>query len=138
MWRCRRGGWRRRWISTTGPSTKRTAELVARTETDLLALEQRVRDGKLTDPAKIGRAAQRILGASGVARLFDVDIAQGRFIYHYNEAAFDHETRLAGRYVLTTSLPAAHASARMSRLLLMLPRVAVPVVMRRLRFVQYR
>jgi hypothetical protein len=90
--------------------TNRTAELVARTEADLLALEHRVRDGRLKDPAKIGRACQRILGASGVARLFDVEIAEGRFVYHYNEAAFDHETRLAGRYVLTTSLPATHAS----------------------------
>lgn len=91
--------------------TKRTAELVARTEADLLALEHRVRDGRLKDPAKIGRAAQRILGASGVARLFDVEIAEGRFIYHYNDTAFDHEARLAGRYVLTTSLPASHTSA---------------------------
>ena len=44
--------------------TLRTAELVARTEAKLLALERRVRDGDLTDPAKIGRAAQRILGTS--------------------------------------------------------------------------
>ena len=36
--------------------TKRTAELVARTETQLLALEDRVRAGRLVDAAKIGRA----------------------------------------------------------------------------------
>ena len=46
--------------------TLRTAELVARTEAKLYALERRVRDGELVDPAKIGRAAQRILGASAV------------------------------------------------------------------------
>ena len=59
--------------------TFRTAELVARTETKLLALEDRVRAGRLKDPAKIGRAAQRILGDSGISRLFDVEIGEGRF-----------------------------------------------------------
>lgn len=90
--------------------TARSAELVAKTEAELLALEQRVRDGRLKDPAKIGRAAQRILGGSAVARLFDIDIAEGQFTYHYNEHAFNHEELLAGRYVLTTSLTADQAS----------------------------
>ncbi len=40
-----------------GRDTLRTAELVVRTEAKLLALERRVRDGELVDPAKIGRAA---------------------------------------------------------------------------------
>ena len=71
--------------------TVRTAELVARTEAKLVALEWRVRDGLLTDPGKIGRAAQRILGPSGVGRLFDVEIGPGRFLYHYNDAAFAYE-----------------------------------------------
>jgi Transposase DDE domain len=90
--------------------TTRTAELVARTETKLLALEDRVRGGRLVDAGKIGRAAQRILGPSGVGRLFDVEIAEGRFLYHYNEAAFAYEELLAGRYVLITSLTPADAS----------------------------
>ena len=88
----------------------RTAELVAITEARLVALEHRVRDGQLVDPGKIGRAAQRILGASPVARLFDVEIEPGRFLYHYNEDAFAHEELLAGRYVLTTSLDRDTAS----------------------------
>ena len=88
----------------------RTAELVARAEAELLALERRVRDGRLKDPAKIGRAAQRILGPSGVGRLFDVEIAAGRFLYHYNEDAVAHEELLAGRYVLTTSLTPTQAT----------------------------
>jgi hypothetical protein len=91
--------------------TLRTAELVVRTEAKLLALERRVRDGELVDPAKIGRAAQRILGASPVARLFDIEIAKGRFLYHYDEAAFVYEDLLAGRYVLTTSLSPEQATA---------------------------
>ena len=88
----------------------RTAELVARTETKLLALEDRVRAGRLVDAGKIGRAAQRILGPSGVGRLFDVEIAEGRFVYHYNDAAFAYEELLAGRYVLVTSLTTDQAS----------------------------
>ncbi len=90
--------------------TARTAELVVRTEARLAALEWRVRDGDLVDPAKIGRAAQRILGASPVARLFDVEIGRGRFLYHYDEDAFAYEELLAGRYVLVTSLTPAQAS----------------------------
>ena len=88
----------------------RAAEIAAAAEAELLALERRVRDGRLKDPAKIGRAAQRILGSGGVGRLFDVEIGPGRFIYHYNEDALAYEELLAGRYVLTTSLTPAQAS----------------------------
>ena len=90
--------------------TARTAEIVAAAEAELLALERRVREGRLKDPAKIGRAAQRILGKGAVGRLFDVDIAKGRFTYHYNEQAHDYEQLLAGRYVCTTSLTSTQAS----------------------------
>ncbi len=89
----------------------RTAELVARTETALLGLEARVDRGDVADAGKIGRAAQRILGPSGVGRLFDVDIAKGHFRYHYNEAAMAYEERLAGHYVLVTDLTNNEASA---------------------------
>lgn len=89
--------------------TARTAETATRAEDELLALERRVRAGRLKDPAKIGRAAQRILTNSGAGRLFDLDIGPGRFIYHYNEQAQDHDDLLAGRHVLTTSLKPAQA-----------------------------
>lgn len=82
----------------------RMSEFVERTEAKLLALEHRVRAGQLVDAVKIGRAAQRILSASKVARLFDIEVSKGHFLYHYDEAAFDYEELLAGRYVLTTSL----------------------------------
>ena len=90
--------------------TLRTAELVAKTEAKLLALERRVRDGELVDPAKIGRAAQRILGQSPVARLFTIDIGPGRCVYDYNHDAMAYEALLAGRYVLVTSLTNDQAS----------------------------
>ncbi len=51
-----------------------------------------------------------VVGGSGVARLFDVEIGQGRFLYHYNDPAQDYEQQLAGRYVLTTSLTTSQAS----------------------------
>lgn len=89
----------------------RTAELVKKTETDLLALEWRVRDGELKDAGKIGRAAQRALSAHGVARLFDIEIKTGSFVYHYNDKAMTYERTLAGRYVLHTSLTPTQASA---------------------------
>ena len=95
-----------RWMR----DTTRTAELANRTEDKLRALEGRVRAGHLVDPAKIGRAAQRILGSSAVARLFDVEIGKGRFLWHYREEAWDYEEALAGRYVLVTSLSAEAAS----------------------------
>ena len=90
--------------------TQRTTEMIATAETQLLALEHRVRAGRLKDPAKIGRAAQRILGAGGVGRLFDLEIGPGRFVYHYNQEAQAYEKLLAGRYVLTTSLTPAQAN----------------------------
>ena len=90
---------------------RRTAEPIARTETQLLALEERVRAGRLADPAKIGRAAQRIIGPNGVARLFDPDIGPGRFVHHYEPDAHAYKRLLAGRYVLTTSLTADQATA---------------------------
>ncbi len=90
--------------------TARAAETAAAAEAELPALERRVRDGRLKDPAKIGRAAQRILGSGGAGRLFDVEIGPGRLLYHHNEDALAHEELPAGRYVLTTSLTAAQAS----------------------------
>ncbi|MGH9185029.1 MAG: hypothetical protein ACRD0U_04300 [Acidimicrobiales bacterium] len=45
-----------------------------------------------------------------LARLFDIEIDRGRFLYHYDEPAFVYEDLLAGRYVLTTSLDRRHAS----------------------------
>jgi len=92
--------------------TRRTAELVARTSGDLRGLEARVRAGRLKDKAKIAAVAARILAASGVARLFDTEIGEGRFLWHYDEAALDYEEKLlAGRWVVTTSLTPEQASA---------------------------
>ena len=90
--------------------TARTAQIVAAAEAKLRALEDRVRAGRLKDPAKIGAAAQRILTSSAAGRLFDTEIGEGRFLYHYNEDAHAYEELIAGRYVLTTSLTPTQAT----------------------------
>jgi len=90
---------------------RRREQLLERTETQLIALAERVRNKRLTDPAKIGAAAQRILGPSPVARCFTTSIGEGRFGWDYDQAAVNYEERLlAGRYVLTTSLTTSQAS----------------------------
>ena len=89
----------------------RREQLLARTEDQLIALADRVRAGKLKDPAKIGAAADRILRDSGVARCFTTKIVAGQFTWTYNQDRLDYETRLlAGRYVITTSLTPDQAS----------------------------
>lgn len=89
----------------------RREEFLERTETKLIALAERVRAKRLVDAAKIGAAAQRILGPSPVSRCFTTVIGEGRFNWDYDQTALDYEERLlAGRYVLTTSLTTAQAS----------------------------
>ena len=90
---------------------RRREQLLERTETQLIALAERVRNKRLTDAARIGAAAQRILGPSPVSRCFTTTIGHGRFSWDYDRAAVDYEERLlAGRYVLSTSLTAEQAS----------------------------
>ena len=89
----------------------RRQELLAVTEDGLIALAERVRKGRLVDPAKIGAAADRILRDSGVSRCFTTKIAHGVFTWDYDEKAMDYEEKLlAGRYVITTSLDNKAAS----------------------------
>jgi len=86
-------------------------ELLAATEDGLIALSERVRKGRLVDPAKIGAAADRILRGSGVSRCFSTKITHGVFTWDYDEKAMDYEEKLlAGRYVITTSLDNKTAS----------------------------
>jgi hypothetical protein len=47
---------------------RRREEILERTENQLIALSERVHNKRLTDPAKIGAAAGRILSASPMAR----------------------------------------------------------------------
>ena len=90
----------------------RHLRLCERIEDGLIAIERRVRDGKLSDPAKIGAVVDRVLRSSPVGRCFEVTIKKGFFSWDFNEKArrYDEEL-LCGRYVITTSLSKKDASA---------------------------
>jgi Transposase DDE domain len=89
---------------------RRREELLSRAEDKFIALDERVRSGRLADPAKIGAAADRILRDSGVGRCFTTSIRHGSFHWDYDHKALDYEQRLlAGRYVITTSLDPGEA-----------------------------
>jgi transposase len=106
----------RRYVVIDSPARHRRdhirlEQLLARTEDQLIALAQRVRARNLTDPAKIGAAADRILRDSGVGRCFTTTITAGHFAWGHNQDGLDYEQRLLeGRYVVTTSLTPAQAS----------------------------
>ena len=106
----------RRYVVVDSPhrhvrDDERRSELLSATEDRLMALADRVRKGRLVDPAKIGAAADRILRDSGVSRCFSTKIAHGVFTWDYDEQAMDYEENLlAGRYVITTSLDQKTAS----------------------------
>jgi Transposase DDE domain len=106
----------RRYVVVDSPARHRRddirrEQLLARTEDRLIALDARVRAGKLVDPAKIGAATDRILRDSGVARCFTTTITTGRFAWAHNHGGLDYEQRLLeGRYVITTSLTPTQAS----------------------------
>jgi transposase len=106
----------RRYVVVDSPQRRvrddrRRSELLAATEDHLMALADRVRQGRLVDPAKIAAAADRILRDSGVSRCFVTRIAHGVFTWDYDEEAMDDQERLlTGRYVITTSLDKKSAS----------------------------
>lgn len=106
----------RRYVVVFSPErfhrdNRRRREILSRTEDALVALEERVRSGRLVDPAKIGAAAQKILSSSPMARVFVTTIRKGAFTWDFDQAALRYETEdLAGRYVLTTSLTEAQAT----------------------------
>jgi transposase len=88
----------------------RHAQLCSKLGDGLIALQARVRSGRLGDPAKIGAAADRILRDSGVGRCFVTTVQEGLFSWVFDEKARRHdEELLCGRYVITTSLDAKAA-----------------------------
>lgn len=90
---------------------RRREELLTRTEDRLVALGDRVAAGRLSDPARIGAAADRILRDSGVGRCFTTTIGEASFAWEHDQDALVYEERLlSGRYVLSTSLDEERAS----------------------------
>ena len=61
--------------------------LCVRIEDGLIAIEERVRAGRLVDPAKIGAAADRVLRSSPVGRCFVTTIRKGFFSWDFDDKA---------------------------------------------------
>jgi transposase len=77
----------------------------ARVRTALQALDQRVRKGRLTDAAKIGAAAARILGRSHGSRYYDWEFMNGRFRFFDHPVNLKREEAYEGKYVIQTEEP---------------------------------
>jgi transposase len=81
---------------------KRTQAL-ERTRVKLESVRRRVANGKLTDAAQIGAAAERALQAHKGYRYFTWDMRDGVFTFCEHPVHFAREKRLEGRYVISTS-----------------------------------
>jgi transposase len=73
-----------------------------RTRVRLAKLQQRVADGKLTDPGQIGAAATRALQAHHGYRYYCWELRDGAFHYKEDPVRLPQEKRLEGRYVIAT------------------------------------
>ena len=82
--------------------------LLAVTEARLAAIQQRVDRQRrpLRGAAEIGRAVGKVLGASKVAKHFEVTITDHSLEVARKQAAIEAEAALDGVYVLRTSVPA--------------------------------
>lgn len=74
-----------------------------RTQGRLEKLQERVAAGRLADPAQVGAAAERILGAHHGRRYFQWELRDGRFTFGEQAEALNRERRLEGKYVIATS-----------------------------------
>jgi transposase len=74
-----------------------------RTREKLASVQRRVTDGEMTDPARIGAAAERALRAHHGYRYFAWEIRAGAFSFFEHPVHFEREQRLEGRYVIATS-----------------------------------
>jgi hypothetical protein len=91
---------------------KREALLTA-TERDLTRVAARVRARRspLRGAAEIGRAVGAVVGKHKVAKHFEIEIGEARFVYRRNPEGIAREARLDGVYVVRTSVPAAALDA---------------------------
>jgi transposase len=78
-------------------------QAMERTRVRLAKLQQRVADGKLTDPEQIGAAGSRALQAHHGYRYYRWQVRDGVFHYEEDPVRLPQEKRLEGRYVIATS-----------------------------------
>ena len=80
-------------------------QAMARVRAQLEALERRVAAGKLTDAAKIGAAAARILTRWHGSRYYDWAYTAGRFRFFEHPVNLKREAAYEGKYVIQTEEP---------------------------------
>ena len=85
--------------------------LLAATEAELTKITAMVEAGRLTDPAKIGIRAGKVINKRKVAKHFILDIGEGSFSWRRDQASIDAEAALDGIYVIRTPVPAARLGA---------------------------
>jgi transposase len=66
-------------------------------------LRQRVEAGRLSDAAKIGAAAERIMQAHHGYRYYRWRLEQGRFSFEEDPLRLEQEKRIEGKYLIATS-----------------------------------
>jgi transposase len=85
--------------------------LLAATEAELAKIKGMAEAGRLTDPAKIGVRAGKVINKRKVAKHFTLDIGQRSFAWRRDQASIDAEAAFDGIYVIRTPLPASQLPA---------------------------
>ena len=80
--------------------------LLAATEAELTKIEGMVTGGRLTDPARIGVRAGKVINKRKVAKHFTLDIGEGTFTWARDQASIGAEAAFDGIYIIRTPLPA--------------------------------
>jgi transposase len=76
---------------------------MGRVREKLEKLQQRVQEGKLTDPAKIGAVAERIMQAHHGYRYYRWRVDEGGFHFEEDPVHLEREKHLEGKYLIATS-----------------------------------
>jgi len=92
---------------------RKRQELLAATERDLERVRTRVNAQRrpLRGAAAIGRAVGAVLGKHNMAKHFEIEIEETRFVFRRREDGIAREARLDGIYVVRTSVSAAALDA---------------------------
>jgi len=85
--------------------------LLAATEAELTKIQQMVEAGRLTDPAKIGIRAGKVINKRKVAKHFIADIDEASFAWRRDQASITAEAAFDGIYVIRTPVPASELPA---------------------------
>ena len=85
--------------------------LLAATEAELTKIKSMVEAGRLTDPAKIGVRAGKVINKRKVGKHFILDIGERSFSWRRDQGNIDTEAAFDGIYVIRTPLSAQELGA---------------------------